>query len=67
MIETVHATCLNVLGPKSYFNKKWISAETLQKTKEKREKKSSVTNRTTTEEKQQQKTTSHNIGPSIDV
>ncbi|XP_052212089.1 uncharacterized protein LOC127831138 [Dreissena polymorpha] len=42
--EAQTSTCQEVLGPKSYTHKKWMTAETLQKVEERREKKASVNN-----------------------
>uniref|UniRef100_A0AAV2J1Z3 Reverse transcriptase domain-containing protein n=1 Tax=Knipowitschia caucasica TaxID=637954 RepID=A0AAV2J1Z3_KNICA len=40
----VTSTCQEVLGPKSYTHKEWISTETLQRVKERRKKKENVNN-----------------------
>ncbi|KAL6459686.1 hypothetical protein MHYP_G00314450 [Metynnis hypsauchen] len=40
--EVVTSTCQEVLGPKSYTHKEWISAEMLQKIEERRDKKARI-------------------------
>lgn len=42
--EAVTSTCQEVLGPKTYTHKEWISTETLRKIQERREKKTAVNN-----------------------
>lgn len=60
--EAVTSTCQEVLGPKSYTHKEWISAETLYKIEERREKKAMVNNSKTraTKAKAQEKYTEAN-------
>ncbi|KAL3863347.1 hypothetical protein ACJMK2_005107, partial [Sinanodonta woodiana] len=42
--EAVTSTCQEVLGPKTYTHKEWISTETLRKIQERRKKKTAVNN-----------------------
>ncbi|VDP19233.1 unnamed protein product [Schistosoma margrebowiei] len=51
--ETLTSTCQDVLGLKKYHHKEWISTETLDKIKERKNKKAAINNSPTRAEKVQ--------------